>query len=135
MGDALVLAAGDERLAAADAVEDELLAGGVELGENIVEQEDGIFARLGKEKIPLRELEGEGGRARLALGGKAPGGGAVDGDVQIVLVRAREAEAGFDLGAAVRLLMVAEGVIDLLFGGEGVLYSADGLLFHRKLFV
>ena len=55
----VLLAAGDEDLTAGDAVEDKFLPAGVQLGEHIVEQEDGRKARQLAENVALGEFEGE----------------------------------------------------------------------------
>ena len=86
----VLLAAGDEDLAAGDAVEDKFLPAGVQLGEHIVEQEDGRKARQLAENVALGEFEGERCGAGLALRGKGAGGSAADGDLDIVLMRAGE---------------------------------------------
>lgn len=72
----VLLAAGDENLAAGDAVEDKFLPAGVQLGEHIVEQEDGRKARQLAENVALGEFEGERRGAGLTLRGKGAGGGA-----------------------------------------------------------
>lgn len=69
----VLLAAGDEDLAAGDAVEDKFLPAGVQLGEHIVEQEDGRKARQLAENIALGEFEGERRGAGLSLRGKGAG--------------------------------------------------------------
>ena len=66
----VLLAAGDEDLTAGDAVEDKFLPAGVQLGEHIVEQEDGRKARQLAENVALSKLEGERRGAGLALRGK-----------------------------------------------------------------
>lgn len=72
----VLLAAGDEDLTAGDAVEDKFLPAGVQLGEHIVEQEDGRKARQLAENVALGEFEGERRGAGLSLRGKSAGGGA-----------------------------------------------------------
>ena len=55
----VLLATGDEDLTAGDAVEDKFLPAGVQLGEHIVEQEDGRKARQLVENVALGEFEEE----------------------------------------------------------------------------
>ena len=66
LGNAVVLAAGYKRLAAAYAVEDELLPPRVQLAQHVVEQEYRILLRLLQVYLPLAELDGEGRGALLA---------------------------------------------------------------------
>ena len=77
------------------------------------------------EDLPLGELERQRRRACLPLRGERARRLAVDVDEQIVLVCAGETLAAVELGAAVLLLMVAQGVVDLLFRAEGVGHGAD----------
>ena len=102
-GDARVLAAGDERLPAADAVEHERLPLRVELREHVVEHKHGVFVKLVVEDLPLGELERQRRRACLPLRGERARRLTVDVDEQIVLVRAREALSAVKLRAAVRV--------------------------------
>src|SRR5699024_10846526 len=55
-----------------------------------------------------------------------PGAAAVHGDLDVVLVRAGEALAGGELGLAVALLVLADGVVDVPLRGEGVLHRRNG---------
>ena len=77
------------------------------------------------EDLPFGKLERQSRRARLPLRGKRARRLTVDVDEQIVLVRAGETLAAVELGAAVLLLMVAQGVVDLLFRAEGIGHGAD----------
>ena len=88
----VLLTAGDKDLTAGDAVEDKFLPAGVQLGEHIVEQEDGRKARQLAENVALSEFEGERRGAGLALRGKSAGGGAADGDLDIVLMGSGETQ-------------------------------------------
>ena len=63
----ILLAAGDEDLAAGDAVEDKFLSAGVQLGEHIVEQEDGRESGQLAENVALGELKRERRGAGLTL--------------------------------------------------------------------
>ena len=64
-----LLAAGDEHLSPPDAVEDEGLPPGVQLGEDVVQQQDGPLPCLLLEDLPLGQLEGQRRRPGLSLGG------------------------------------------------------------------
>ena len=77
------------------------------------------------EDLPLGELERQRRRARLPLRGERARTLAVDVDEQIILVRAGKALAAVELGAAVLLLMVAQGVVNFFFGAERVGHGAD----------
>ena len=105
-------AAGDEDLAAGDPPEDEVLAAGVQLGEDVVQQEDGPLAGVVLEKLPLGQLQGQGGRSGLALGGELPGRLAVDFGQQVVLVGTGQAGAGLHLRPGVALLVSADGLAE-----------------------
>ena len=85
------------------------------------------------EDLPLGELERQRRRARLPLRGERARRLTVDVDEQIVLVRAGETLAAVELGAAVLLLMVAQGVVDLLFRAEGIGHGADCAVGKRQL--
>ena len=55
-GYALVLAAGDKGLAAADAVQYKFLPLLVKLGQNVVQKQYGVLAGLGQVNLPLGKL-------------------------------------------------------------------------------
>ena len=67
LGDALVLTAGDQRLSAADTVEDKFLPPRIELGEHVVEQQDRILAGLFQKNLAFGQFEGERRRPCLTL--------------------------------------------------------------------
>ena len=74
----VILTAGDEHLPPGDAVEDKFLPPGIQLAEYIVQQQHRILSRGVLVDLPLRQLQGQSGRAGLALGGKGLGLPAVD---------------------------------------------------------
>ena len=67
-------------------MEDEGLTLGVQLGEHVVQQEDGPLPGLLLKNLPLGQLQGQGRRPGLALGGVGLGVFPADGDSQVVLV-------------------------------------------------
>ena len=105
-GDFLPLAAGDEGLAAADAVQNEFLPAWVQLAQNIIQQQNRVFPAFLQVDFPLRQLQGQGRRPGLALGGKASGQFLVDENVDIILMAAGEALAAVQLRFPVGLLML-----------------------------
>ena len=68
VGGLFLLAAGDEDLAVLDAVQDEVLAARIQLGEHVVQQQHRQLAGVRLEEIPLRQLQTDGGGTSLALG-------------------------------------------------------------------
>ena len=94
LGQSVILAAGDKHLPPRDAVQDELLPTGIQLAEYIVQQQHRILSGDIFVNLPLRQLQGQGRRPGLPLGGILLGVPAVDGDQQVILVRPRQAQPG-----------------------------------------
>ena len=132
LGKPPLLAAGDEDLTAGDAVEDKFLPTWVQLGEHIVEQEDGRKARQLAENVALGEFEGERRGAGLALRGKGAGGSAADGDLDIVLMRAGETKTRGKLGMVMVALVRHELLKDCLLRRHRVDNGADGPVRERR---
>ncbi|CAN3974300.1 Stp1/IreP family PP2C-type Ser/Thr phosphatase, partial [Dysosmobacter welbionis] len=90
----IIFAAGNEHLSPRDAVENELLPAGIQLTENVIQQQHRVFAGGVLVDFPLRQLQRQSRGAGLTLGRVGFGLPAVDGDDQIVLVGAGEAHPG-----------------------------------------
>ena len=79
-------AAGDEHLAGDDLVENEVLAALVQFGQNIVQEQHGLFTHFPAHELPLGQLQGDGRGAGLSLGAVGFQVDAGEGNVEIVLV-------------------------------------------------
>ena len=85
--DVLALQKGEQGFAAA----------GVEFAHDVIEKENRIFSRFGAEEFELGELEGERAGALLALRAVGAKVDAVDGDGEVVAVRADARDAAQDV--------------------------------------
>ena len=86
-------------------------AGGVELAEDVVDEEDGGFAGFFLEEGALCHLQGDGEGALLAFGGEFSGAQAGDEELEVVPVGACGGESGAFIGS--------EGVFELIGQGPG----------------
>ena len=86
-------------------------AGGVELAEDVIDEEDGGFAGFFLEEGALSHLEGDGQGALLAFGGEFGGAQAGDEELEVISMGADGGEAGAFIGG--------EGVLQLLGQGAG----------------
>src|SRR6185503_5318211 len=84
---------------AGDAFEDGGAAALVELGDDVVKEEDGRVVGV-VEEAGFGEAQGEGGGADLGAGAEGGGGGAVEADRDVIAVGTDEGEAGGGVAAA-----------------------------------
>ena len=126
--DPVRLAAGDEHLAAADLVEDEILPQRVQLGEHVVQQQYRLLAGILPENVPLGQLEADRAGPGLALGAEGLDGQAVDGGLEIVLVRPGKALHGLQLRPVMTFLVLPQLRADRLYVRRGVCHRGDGLV-------
>ena len=130
LGNALVLAAGDERLSAAYAVEDKLLTAHIQFAQHIVQQQDRVLARFVKVNFTLGKLYRQCRRPRLTLTCKAACVLTVYRDDKIVLVSAGETLLRLYLRRAVALLMLAQVVEYLLRRAERISDRRHGAVLY-----
>ena len=74
--------------------------GGVEFGGDVVQKQNGLFAASVAGDGVLSELEGEGGKAKLATGADVGEGAAVQPGFQVVAVWAEAGGASLDVAVA-----------------------------------
>ena len=98
-------AAGDKDLAGGDLVQHEILPLFVQLGQDIVQQQQGLFAKLPLHELSLGQLQADGCGAGLALRAIGLQINAGKGDGKVVFVGARQALAGLELRPVVGLQM------------------------------
>ena len=82
----IIFAAGNEHLPPRDAVENELLPAGIQLTENVIQQQHRVFAGGVLVDFPLRQLQRQGSRPGLPLRGILFCLPAIDPHCQIILV-------------------------------------------------
>ena len=90
-------AAGDEHLPGDDLVQHKVLPPGVQLGQNIVQQQHRLLAPLSAHQLPLRQLQADGRRPGLTLRAVGLQVNAGEGHGKVILVGAGETLGGFQL--------------------------------------
>src|SRR5579884_1538170 len=85
----------------ADGLEHEALLARVELGEDVVEQQQGALAGLRAHELDLCELEGDHAQPLLATGAVSALGDVVQQEVEVVAVRSHQGDAQREFALAV----------------------------------
>ena len=107
-GESSRFAAGDEDLTGNDLVQHEILPSGIQLRENVVQQQNGFFSPFPAHQFPLGQLQADGAGAGLPLGAVGLQVDLRQGNGKIILVGAGETLAGFHFCPVVPLQVIQQ---------------------------